>query len=181
MKFKRSGSWIIAGAIILLIQFVLIQLKVIILELPDHKINYPTIWLAIASWLCFFVGLKILSTMATFSNLKKPLYVSLTGLALYTIGCVTILLQLWSLIYIVPAGLFFTALGLVITGIVAIRQKAVIGFNRFAFLAAGLYPFLFMFPIVAFTGSPNYSVNYFWGCAWLGLGIAIHRSRTSNA
>lgn len=182
MKSKKSGIWIVTGATALLIELILIQLHIVSLELPDHKADIPSLLLAIVSWASFFMGLGSILNESTFVHVKKSLYVSLTGLGFYTFGCVFMLLEYWDLILVVPAGLFLTALGMMITGVIVIRRKIISGWRRFAFLAVGLYPFLLMFPTVVLTGAPNYSVNYFWGLLWLWLGSALyfHQKKQTN-
>ena len=170
--FKQSGLWIIFGGAMLIIEFLLIQLNLVTVELSDRKIDLVSICMAILAWTSLFIGLTILCRMETFYKNRKVFYVSLTGLALYTIGCLAILFKQWTLIYIVPAGLLLTALGMIIVGI-AVRKIETLTFIGYLSFAVGLYPFLFMFPIVAIKGAPNYSVNYFWGFIWSLLGFVI--------
>ena len=170
--FRRSGLWIIFGGAMLIIEFLLIQLNLVTVELTDQKIDLVSICMAIMAWTGLFIGLSILCRTETFYKNRKAFYVSLTGLACYTVGCLAILFEQWTIIYVVPVGLLLTALGMIIIGIIVrkVETSALIGYLSFA---VGLYPFLFMFPIVAIKGAPNYSVNYFWGFIWTFLGLVV--------
>src|SRR5688572_860698 len=85
--FRQSGLWIIFGGSLLIIEFLLIQMNLVTVELSDRKIDLFSICMAILAWTCLFIGLTIFCRIETFYKNRKAFYVSLTGLALYTIGC----------------------------------------------------------------------------------------------
>ena len=74
-----------------------------------------------------------------------------------------------------PIGALFTAAGMVLLGVAIMRERRWDGPARFAPLAMGAYPFVFMFPLVALGGSPDLSVAL-WGALAIGVGLAGHPS-----
>lgn len=175
--FKMSSLWICLGAFFLLLELVLIQAKVVTLELADHKTDKFSLALAAVTWTCLAVGLVCLSRSRPLSGKRRSTYPALSGLIVYTLGCIVVFLEQWSLVYLVPVGLLLTACGMIFLGVSALRQKMFTPALGWAILITGIFPFVFMFPIVAIQGSPNYSVNYSWGFSWAFLGITLMRQR----
>lgn len=169
---KHSGAYVFLGGLMLVIELVLIQLDILKVELPDHKLDLPTIFIAIAAWTFLFIGIYMLSRSPAFAAKRKVFYITLAGLAIYTVGCIVILAGLWELMFIIPAGLLTTAIGATVAGVSTIRLADARSFGL-SLLCIGLYPFVCMFPVVMIKGSPNYSINYAWGILWCSLGVLI--------
>lgn len=72
-----------------------------------------------------------------------------------------------------PLGALLCALGMILIGIASIKTKMWTGWKRFTPLLIGLYPFIFMFPMLIFTGTRPPVMIGLWGFPWLFLGIAI--------
>lgn len=72
-----------------------------------------------------------------------------------------------------PLGAVLTAIGMLLFGIAVVRAHRWNGWHRFAPLLAGIYPFIFMFPILAATGTPPEATIALWGIPWLLLGLAM--------
>lgn len=170
---QKAGLFIISGGLMLVLEFILLQFNLVVVELPERRIDTLSIVLAIATWILLLAGVRILSTSGLLQRKRKLYGVAITGLSLYTFGSLAIAFKQWALVYTVPVGLLLTAIGMVVIGIALLREKLVGTRTGAAFLAVGLYPFLCMFPIVAITGAPNYSVNYFWGFLWMVLGFSL--------
>jgi hypothetical protein len=170
---QQSGLYIMAGGLMLVIEFILLQFNLVVVELPDRRIDTLSIALAIAAWILLLAGVKILSASGLLQHKRKLFWIPITGLVLYTLGCFAIVFEQWTLIIVVPLGLLLTATGMLVLGGVLLKEKTGPGRVSVALLLVGLYPFLCMFPIVAFTGAPNYSVNYFWGVLWVILGCCL--------
>jgi len=73
---------------------------------------------------------------------------------------------------LLPLGAVLTALGMVMVGGSTIRAGVWNDWRRFTPLAVGVYPFLFMFPLVATGGSPDLSVAL-WALPTSALGVAV--------
>ena len=170
----RSALFIFIGAILLLLELILILLGWATMELPEQKIDTLSLVLAIGTWVSLLIGVYNLSLLDGLTKQKKFLRITMVGLSCYTLGCVAMLLQWWQLIFIIPAGLLLTAVGMVLFGAFLQKQNAWLGWEKFIILFVGLYPFLFMFPLVAIQGVPDYRVNYLWGIPWLLFGINLY-------
>ncbi|MCB0185370.1 MAG: hypothetical protein KDE31_13955, partial [Caldilineaceae bacterium] len=72
-----------------------------------------------------------------------------------------------------PAAPMLSAVGILLTGIAVLRARQWHGWTRWLPLITGVYPFLFMFPFVAVTGSTLDIAIGFWGLVRFGLGLAI--------
>ncbi len=155
-------------------EFTLIQSDLVVVELPDHRVDALSMGLTVAAWIFLFLGLRRLAAAALPERQRKLLRIPMAGLGLYTLGCLAIVLEQWRFLFIVPLGLLLTAAGMVIVGVGVIRRKVWPGWQAFTLVLVGLYPFLGMFPVVALYGAPNYSVNYFWGVPWLLLGYSLY-------
>jgi hypothetical protein len=75
-------------------------------------------------------------------------------------------------VFLLPAGAFLGAAGMVVTGIAVLRARRWTGWRRFAPLVAGLYPFVAMFGFVIVTGGPNALAIVGWSLPWLLVGLA---------
>jgi len=74
---------------------------------------------------------------------------------------------------LVAVGAFVSAVGMILTGIAVLLAKQWHGWTRWMPFLAGLYPFLFMFPILFIYGEPNMYAIAAWGLARFALGLAI--------
>lgn len=81
---------------------------------------------------------------------------------------------------VLPIGAVLTAVGMTVLGIAVIRAHRWDGWPRFMPLAMGLYPFLFMFPLVAAGVTPDLSIAL-WALPAAGVGVAIARTGTARA
>jgi hypothetical protein len=77
---------------------------------------------------------------------------------------------------LLPLGALVTAVGMTLVGIAVLRAKRWGGWQRFAPLLAGVYPFVAMFPFIFVTGEPNELAIAGWGLLWILLGYAIRSS-----
>ncbi|RMF02853.1 MAG: hypothetical protein D6768_07260 [Chloroflexi bacterium] len=72
-----------------------------------------------------------------------------------------------------PLAPLVSAVGILLTGIAVLTAKQWPGWTRWAPLATGLYPWMFMFPFLFISGEPsNYAIGL-WGLVRLVLGLAI--------
>jgi hypothetical protein len=173
---KKAGYLISSGGFMLVLEFILILCDYVTVELPDHKIDTLSITLSIAAWVFLLAGFVRLYKINFLNNKNKLLWISISGLVFYVLGCLFIMLELWNFILIVPVGLLLTASGTIVIGLYIIFMNLLRRWHKLTFLLAGLYPFVFMFPIVAICGSPNYLVNYLWGVPWIIAGYSLHRN-----
>jgi hypothetical protein len=74
---------------------------------------------------------------------------------------------------LLPLGALITAAGMTLVGIVVLRAKRWGGWQRFAPLLTGVYPFVVMFPFIFITDEPSQLAIVGWGLLWLLLGYAI--------
>lgn len=80
-------------------------------------------------------------------------------------------------VVLLPVAAMLTAIGLVVAGIGAIRAARWEGWRRFAPITMGIYPFVFMFPILALTHArPNLFVSM-WALTYVLIGAASLRPR----
>ncbi|WP_310559905.1 hypothetical protein [Flavobacterium sp.] len=77
-----------------------------------------------------------------------------------------------------PIGALLCSLGMILVGIAVLKNRMWTGWQRFTPLLVGLYPFIFMFPILVFTGTRPPVMIGLWGFTWILLGIAIWLRRT---
>ncbi len=72
-----------------------------------------------------------------------------------------------------PVAAVSTGIGMLLAGIAVVRAQRWHGWRRFAPVAMGAYPFIFMFPILAVTGQrPNLAVSL-WGLTFIATGAAL--------
>jgi hypothetical protein len=72
---------------------------------------------------------------------------------------------------ILPIGALLTAIGMTIAGVAVVREVRWEGWRRFTPLAMGLFPFAFMFPLVA-TGAPPETAIALWALPTIVIGVA---------
>jgi hypothetical protein len=80
---------------------------------------------------------------------------------------------------ILPIGAMLTAVGMTLFGIAVARAHRWEGWLRLSPLAMGVYPFLFMFPLVAVGMAPDASIAI-WALPTAGVGAAIARSHSAR-
>ncbi len=76
--------------------------------------------------------------------------------------------------FLLPVGALVTAVGMTLVGVAVLRAKRWSGWQRFAPLLAGVYPFVAMFPFIFITNEPSMLAIAAWGLPWLLLGYAIY-------
>ena len=74
---------------------------------------------------------------------------------------------------IIGIGTQLVAVGMILVGIAALRQRAWRGWRSFMPLLVGLYIYLVLFPSLIITGNPPENLVGFWGVSWMLLGYAI--------
>jgi len=104
---------------------------------------------------------------------KLALGIALLGRTLFVLAEAHLLLSFSDFSPLLPLGALVTALGMVLTGVAVLRAERWQGWQRFAPLLAGLYPFLTMFPLLAITGDVPYVLLAGWGLFWALLGVAL--------
>ena len=77
---------------------------------------------------------------------------------------------------LLPVGALVTAVGMTLVGIAVLRARRWGGWQRFAPLLTGVYPFVAMFPFIFITNEPSMLAIAVWGLPWLLLGYAIWSS-----
>ncbi len=82
---------------------------------------------------------------------------------------------------LVALGALVSALGLLLTGIAVLAAKRWQGWTRWTPLAAGVYPWLIMFPFLIIAGGANGAAIVGWGAARLLLGVAIYAQAPGRA
>jgi hypothetical protein len=80
---------------------------------------------------------------------------------------------------LVAVAALVSAIGILLTGIAVLRAAQWHGWARWLPLLTGLYPWLFMFPLIAITGDANIFAIGGWGLVRMVLGLAI-RHQTST-
>ncbi len=79
---------------------------------------------------------------------------------------------------LLPVGALVTAVGMTLTGIAVLRAKQWGGWQRFAPLLCGIYPFVAMFPFIFITSEPSMLAITVWGLPWFLLGYALYSTST---
>jgi hypothetical protein len=106
---------------------------------------------------------------------KLALGIALVGRMLFVLAEVHLLIIVSDSSPLLPLGALTTALGMLLTGVAVILAGRWHGWQRFAPLLAGLYPFLTMFPFLIITGQPSGVLIGMWGVCWALLGVALTR------
>ena len=78
--------------------------------------------------------------------------------------------------FLLPLGALITAVGMTLVGIAVLRGRRWGGWQRFAPLVVGIYPFVVMFPFIFITDEPNVLAIAGWGLTWCLLGYAMWSS-----
>lgn len=76
--------------------------------------------------------------------------------------------------FLLPVGALVTAVGMTLVGIAVLRAKRWEGWQRYAPLLTGVYPFVAMFPFIFITNEPSMLAIAAWGVPWLLLGYAMY-------
>lgn len=71
-----------------------------------------------------------------------------------------------------PLGAFLNGLGMILVGVASLKANIWAGWKRYAPLIVGLFPFLFMFPLLILTGARPAAMIGLWGFPWMALGLA---------
>ncbi|MEO7044715.1 MAG: hypothetical protein ABI091_05360 [Ferruginibacter sp.] len=96
---------------------------------------------------------------------KKFLFLSMAGGISYFIGIAF-------MFPFTPLGALLSASGMLAVGIVCLKAGIWTGWKRFTPLIAGLFPFIFMYPLLIITKHRPAFIIGFWGIPWMLLGIA---------
>ena len=75
---------------------------------------------------------------------------------------------------VLPVGAILTAIGMIMVGEATLRANQWTGWSSLTPLAVGVYPFIFMFPLVALDAGPEIGVA-FWALPALAVGLAVMR------
>ena len=87
-------------------------------------------------------------------------------------GGISYILSIWILLPFAPLGAFLNGLGMILVGVASLRANVWTGWKRYIPLSVGLFPFVFMFPLVILTGARPAAMIGLWGFPWIALGIA---------
>ena len=87
-------------------------------------------------------------------------------------GGISYLLCTWIVLPFAPLGAFLNGLGMILVGYASLKVNIWTDWKRYAPLVVGLFPFVFMFPLVILTGARPAAVIGLWGFAWLALSLA---------
>jgi hypothetical protein len=83
--------------------------------------------------------------------------------------------------FLLPLGALITAVGMTLVGIAVLRGRRWGGWQRFAPLVVGVYPFVVMFPFIFITDEPNVLAIAGWGLTWCLLGYAMWSSAVEES
>ncbi len=75
---------------------------------------------------------------------------------------------------LLPIGAMITAVGMTLVGISVLRANRWTGWQRYAPLLVGVYPFVAMFPLIFVMSEPSMLSITLWGLPWLVLGYALY-------
>lgn len=121
------------------------------------------------SILCLFIATYSLWKVGEptgFGTRRSFFFVTIAGTISYNLAAIMPL-------PFAPLGALLCALGMILVGIAVLRNRVWTGWKRFTPLLVGIYPFVFMFPVVILTGTRPPVMIGFWGFTWILLGIAI--------
>ncbi len=125
-------------------------------------------WTPVLSDIAMIIGAYSLWTIGEptgFGKKRAFLFVPLAGAISYLIG------GLMPLPF-APLGAFLNGFGMILVGIASIKANIWTGWKRYIPLILGLFPFVFMFPLVILTGARPPAMIGLWGFPWLALGLA---------
>jgi len=135
-----------------------------------------------ASWMQVLTSLGLLVGAVSFWQAGEPIGPKRTLLIVPMAGALSYLLAVWILLPFAPMGAFLNGLGMILVGYASIKAAIWTDWKRYTPLIAGLFPFVFMFPLRFLTGARPAAVIGLWGFAWILLGIASWlRSREIKA
>jgi hypothetical protein len=87
-------------------------------------------------------------------------------------GGISYVLATWILLPFAPLGAFLNGLGMILVGYASLKANVWTGWKRYIPLIAGLFPFVFMFPLRFLTGARPAAIIGLWGFAWIALSLA---------
>jgi len=105
---------------------------------------------------------------------RAGLYLAMVARVVFIAAEVTLLARGYEGdLVLLPIAAASMAVGMLVAGVAAVRAQRWQGWARFAPLAMGVYPFVFMFPILAATGArPDLGVAL-WGLTFVGIAAAF--------
>ncbi len=87
-------------------------------------------------------------------------------------GGISYIVATWILLPFAPIGAFLNGFGMILVGYASIKANVWTGWKPYTPLIVGLFPFLFMFPLVILTGARPAAIIGLWGFAWILLSLA---------
>ena len=104
---------------------------------------------------------------------RRGLALALVGRVVFLVAEIVAIVVADDEIALLPLAALLTAVGMTLVGIGILRSRRWVGWQRFAPLVMGVYPFVAMFPVVAVTGvRPDMSVSL-WGLTIVAVGVAM--------
>ena len=125
-------------------------------------------WIQLVSSLGLLIGAISLWNAGEptgFGSKRRLLFVPMAGATCY-------ILSVWLLLPFAPIGAFLNGLGMIMVGIASLKANIWTDWKRYVPLVVGIFPFLFMFPLVILTGARPAAMIGLWGFLWMGLGLA---------
>lgn len=125
-------------------------------------------WIPVISEMAMLVGafsLWKIGEPTGFGKKRALLFVPLAGGVSYLIAGIMPL-------PFAPLGAFLNGLGMILVGYASIKANVWTGWKRYAPLVVGIFPFVFMFPLLILTGARPATMIGFWGFPWMVLGLA---------
>ncbi|MEP7046737.1 MAG: hypothetical protein ABI949_08665 [Ilumatobacteraceae bacterium] len=119
---------------------------------------------------------------------RAGIHIAIGGRVVFLAAEITAIAVGYDELALLPVAAVSTGLGMLIAGAAVVRARRWQGWARWAPVAMGAYPFIFMFPILAITGKrPNLAVSL-WGLTYIGIAAALaaqmspaHRSFDEHA
>ena len=137
--------------------------------LVDDMLMAPVVsWIQLISSLGLLIGgisLWQAGEPTGFGPRRRVLFVQMAGAVCY-------LLSIWLLLPFAPMGAFLNGFGMILVGFASLKANIWTGWKRYAPLIVGLFPFLFMFPLLLITGARPAAMIGLWGFPWMALGLA---------
>lgn len=171
---RTAGGWLIIGALIQLISAGVQALSPVPPGSSQFVIRNVIVAISHVPVLIGIIGLARSGAAGSGGWLAK------LGLSITLVG--SALLIAFELILLMNVALgelllgFYTpltGLGLLLTGIAVLRAGHWQGWQRFAPLICGLYPFLILIPAFAASGGPNFWAIAGWQVPFMLLGLAL--------
>jgi hypothetical protein len=104
---------------------------------------------------------------------RRGFTVAIAGRVVFLVAEIVAIAVVDDEIALFPLAAILSAVGMIAGGVGILRSHRWDGWERFAPLAMGVYPFIAMFPLVAITGErPNTSVAL-WGITITAVGVAM--------